>query len=97
MRWASSRRGVGIQIGVAMLMFFTSLFSGRVRQGSTVSALPLFGLGHLAIGSLSARSHPRVDVLLAPLRTAFPAAETGSQRPPKSVRPSPLVWPAFVS
>ena len=26
-------------------MFFTSPFSGRVRQGSTVSALPLFGWG----------------------------------------------------
>jgi hypothetical protein len=51
---------------------------------STVS-MPFFSFGRLK------------RRLIGSFFTAFPAADTGSQRPPKAVSPAPAVCPAFLS
>jgi hypothetical protein len=71
------------------------------RERSTVNVPPLPALlpacGEMTDSFSGAELYESSDIELLLLWTAVPAAETGSQRPPNPVSPSPFVWPAFAS
>src|SRR4051812_4526813 len=79
--------------GIPLLLEGGGAF-GAAGFGAGCGAAGAAGAG--AFGAAEEAPLPPADFDDLPV-TWFPAADTANQRPPNAVRPSPFVWPGFVS